>query len=196
MVRVDPSAFDEMYRETDDPWGFATAAYELQRYATTLASLARPRYRRCFEPACAIGVLTEGLAARADHVVACDGSTNAIDQAVHRLAEVDNVDLLVAAIPEWWPTGTFDLIVLSELGYYWDAQGWAGVIDRCRESLTDGGEVIAVHWLGSSPDHVTNGRDVHEQLIERLGASDLHLERVDEAKDGFVLDRWSVVRRG
>lgn len=196
-MRVDPHAFDDIYRDADDPWHFATSAYELDRYATTLASLSRPTYSRCFEPACSIGVLTEGLSARVEDVVACDGAADAIAQARHRLVRATNVELVVAAIPEWWPEGEFDLIVLSELGYYWDNDGWGDVIERCRMSAREDAELIAVHWLGTSPDHVTTGQAVHAELVARFGPSDLHIERFDAAgDDGFMLDRWSVVDRG
>ena len=193
-MRVDPSTFDGMYDDANDPWGFATSAYELDRYQTTITSLSRSKYLRCFEPACSIGVLTERLATHADHVVACDGSANAIEQAKRRLAATAGVELVAAAIPEWWPTGQFDLIVLSELGYYWDTAGWGNIIERCRASTSDGAEVIAVHWLGSSPDHVIDGRSVHAELLAHLGPSDLHVEHPDGTSGGFVLDRWSAVR--
>jgi len=65
------------------------------------------------------------------------------------------------------------------------------VIDRCRASLRTPGEIIAVHWLGSSKDHVLDGATVHRELVARLGRSQLHTERED-----FVLDRWGSVRRG
>lgn len=63
------------------------------------------------------------------------------------------------------------------------------------------GEILAVHWLGSSSDHVLDGRSVHRVLCSALGPADLHLERRGEpeghaAEAGFVLDRWTGVRRG
>ncbi len=185
-----------MYEVTQDPWSFATSAYELDKYDTTMSSLGAFHYRRCFEPACSIGVLTQLLAARADGVVACDGSAVAIERARTRLSAAPHVELVAAAIPEWWPPGSFDLIVLSELGYYWDIDGWGEVIERCRASLVPGGEVMAVHWLGAAPDHVLDGETVHRELTKRLGESDLHIERGAEAGTGFVLDRWKRVPRG
>lgn len=194
-LRVDPASFESIYATADDPWAFASSVYELAKYDTTMDALSKPRYRRCFEPACSIGVLTERLAGRADHVVACDGSALAAERARSRLREAGNVDIVTASIPEWWPDGTFDLIVLSELGYYWDRPGWGRIVDRARNSLGEGGEVVAVHWLGASPDHILDGRTVHDELGDRLGPSGLHLVRPavpddPAAPDGFVLDRW------
>ena len=153
-MRVDPISFDEIYRGAADPWAFTTSPYELAKYDTTAASLTRAVYQRCFEPACSIGALTDRLATRARAVVACDASATAIARATGRLSGHSNVELVTAAIPEWWPVGTFDLIVLSELGYYWDISGWRDIIARCRDALDEHGEIIAVHWLGTSADHI------------------------------------------
>jgi len=197
-MRVDPGSFEDLYRSADDPWAFTTSPYELDKYSTTVANLASPQYSRCFEPACSIGVLTERLALRAAEIVACDGSPTAITRARARLTDTDNVELIAAAIPEWWPSGTFDLIVLSELGYYWDVSGWRDIIRRCIDSLRASGEIIAVHWLGSSPDHVLDGATVHHEMYAQLGPSDLHLERTVDSDSAvltaFVLDRWTRVR--
>lgn len=186
-----------MYRSADDPWGFTSSPYEIAKYDATIAGLAATHYSRCFEPACSIGALTERLATRAEVVVACDVSSTAIERARTRLAgAADRVELLTATVPEWWPSGTFDLIVLSELGYYWDLAGWRAVVQRCRRSLRDGGELIAVHWLGSSPDHILDAATVHGELSDQLGPADFHLEHsVDATSVGFVLDRWTGVRR-
>ena len=202
MKRVDLASFDERYQLADDPWAFATSRYELAKYATTIAALAAASYERCFEPACSIGVLTGKLAERCHSVVACDGSALAIERARTRLARskvASNVELHVESIPEWWPQGYFDLIVLSELGYYWDIAGWGDVIERCRRSLVDSGEIIAVHWLGRSVDHLLGGDEVHAELAWRLGPADLHVEAGNgstRGHAGFVLDRWTQVTRG
>jgi SAM-dependent methyltransferase len=195
-MRVDLDDFEESYRIVGDPWRFATSRYGLDKYDVTVTSLSAQRYTRCFEPACSIGVLTERLAKKVDSVIACDASISAIDRARERLSGVDNIEFVSAAIPDWWPNGSFDLIVLSELGYYWDLAGWRGIIRRCTRSLRSGGELIAVHWLGSSPDHLLHGTDVHRELCAELGPSDVHREGPglsDGTGDRFVLDRWTGV---
>lgn len=197
-MRVKPGSFDDLYRSADDPWAFTTSPYELDKYDTTVSSLSSERYSRCFEPACSLGVLTERLATRADTVIACDASPTAIARARTRLSGTHNTELFAAAIPEWWPSGTFDLIVLSELGYYWDIHGWRDIIRRVRRSLRPSGEIIAVHWVGSSPDHHLAGTTVHAELSAQLGPADLHLEpRTDgdpAVAAAFILDRWIDVR--
>ena len=80
-MSVGAAFFDAMYARSDDPWGFTTRWYEARKYALTLAALPRARYRRVFEPGCAIGALTGRLAERADSVVAMDVSAGALAQA-------------------------------------------------------------------------------------------------------------------
>lgn len=187
--------FDRMYRADADPWGFATSPYEQARYAATLAWLRAPRYHRAFEPACSIGVLTDRLAERCDHVVACDVSPRACELARERLAHRSGVDVVEGAVPDWWPDGTFDLVVLSELAYYWDPDGVDELARRVLSSLAWPSEVVAVHWLGTSPDHCQHGATVHDQLeavfgppdarneLDPLGSSDPDLM--------FVIERWT-----
>ena len=42
------------------------------KYAITMAMLPHPSYRHAFELGCSVGVLTEPLAARCDHVTSTD----------------------------------------------------------------------------------------------------------------------------
>ena len=64
--------FDRMYAQAADPWQLADRWYEQRKYAITMALLPYPRYRHAFEPGCSVGVLTEKLAGRCDHVTATD----------------------------------------------------------------------------------------------------------------------------
>ena len=190
-MRVDPASFEGAYAATEDPWDFATSEYEQHRY-DALESLLRPLagsgahpYRRCFEPACSVGVLTERLAARCDEVVAVDPSRSAVATARARLAGVDHVAVEVGAIPEWWPAGTFDLVVFAEVGYYWDVPGLTDVLGRLARLRAAGGDLVAVHWLGTSPDHLLSGHDVHATMVDLFGDP---AERLDDP--GFVAAAW------
>ena len=167
-MRVDPESFEALYATHGDPWSFASSEYELGRYDATAAMLAG-HYRRCFEPGSSIGVLTERLAARCDEVVAVDPSPSAVATARERLRDHPGVTVEVGSIPEWWPPGTFDLVVFSELGYYWDPTGLGDLVDRLTTLVEPGGDLLAVHWLGRSADHVLHGDEVQTILTERLG---------------------------
>lgn len=186
-VRVDLDDFERRYVAEVDPWGFESRHYELRKYDVTVASLPRVRYARCFEPGCSIGVLTDRLATIADEVVAMDASPSAIERARRRLRGAPGVDVSVGSIPESWPDGVFDLVVLSELGYYWDEQGLEGIAALAAASTVPYGHIVAVHWLGSSPDHLLSGEHVHAILDAALGPSVVHHRDAE-----FVLDVYEM----
>src|SRR3984885_9153771 len=116
--------FETKYLENPDPWGFSSKAYELQRYDAIIHAVAHRRYGRAFEPGCSIGVLTERLAAYCDEVYAIDFSPSASAQAQARCARLPQVEVRCVALPEGTPAKNFDLLVLSEIGYYFTAQDW------------------------------------------------------------------------
>jgi cyclopropane fatty-acyl-phospholipid synthase-like methyltransferase len=163
MHRVDIDAFEEKYRANGDPWDFATSPYEQRRYDLIMAMLPRARYRRCFEPGASIGELTRRLATRCDEVVAVEASATAADQAEQLLRDKHPaVSVVRATIPEWWPTGRFDLVVLSEFGYYFDKDALRVLVERAADLLDADGTLVAAHWRGHSVDHLLHGDDVHE----------------------------------
>ena len=118
--RLQGPYFDALYAADPDPWDFATSAYEREKYDATIAALGERRFARGLEVGCSIGVLTERLAARCDTLVAVDVAQAAVDAARARLAARPGVDVRRESLPEEWPEGTFDLIVASEVLYYFD----------------------------------------------------------------------------
>ena len=188
-ARIPPEQFDAMYRAAPDPWDFRSSVYERRRYDVTMSVLRRTDYRRCFEPACSIGELTARLAERCDEVVALDPSFAAVTTAAVRLRGCPNVDLRCGAVPEDWPAGAFDLVVLSEIAYYFDPAGVRDLGRRTASSLGPGGggEVVAVHWRGESADHRLSGDAVHQLLRAELGPPTASYMEPD-----FRLDSWEV----
>src|ERR1700722_16957036 len=117
---VSQAAFEAKYRESADPWNFIGSRYERHRYQLTLGSLMRARSRRAFEAACSIGVLTAGLAERCDEVQATDIAPSAVAMARKHCANLPGVTISCADLAAQCPRGPFDLIVFSELGYYFE----------------------------------------------------------------------------
>ena len=183
------SYFEDLYKDDPDPWDFATRWYERRKYAITLASLPREHYRRIFEPACSIGVLTEGLALRGDEVVASDSAANAVEDAKKRLSAHTNVAVEVMEVPGQWPAGRFDLVVLSEFAFFLDDADLALLVERTMGSLDADGHVIAVHYLPAGKI-VQTADEVHGALRAH---PDL-LNTVTHREPEFVLDVF--VRRG
>jgi 2-polyprenyl-3-methyl-5-hydroxy-6-metoxy-1,4-benzoquinol methylase len=178
--------FEAKYQTDPDPWNFATSEYERGRYAAILDALPKRNYAHAFEPGCSIGVLTKQLAPMCDKVDAMDISPTAVATAQQCCAAFNNVIVTCGALPSDLPTGPFDLVVFSEIGYYFDESQLLLVLRAVTASMTPNAIFLAAHWLGSSRDHILSGDRVHEiiQSIETLKHD--HSER----NAGFRLDRW------
>ena len=172
--RLPDGYFADMYSAAPDPWHLAERWYERRKYAITVAMLPRPTYRHAFEPGCSIGVLTEYLAGRCDHVTATDVAQRALDAAAARLNRVgrlDRVSLRRMSIDSDWPDEGFDLIVLSEVAYYLSASTLRQVLDRECARLGVGTTVVASHWRHRVADYPLTGDEANAVIA---ATDDLH----------------------
>ena len=113
-----PAYFDALYTADPDPWKFAASPYERDKYALTLDAIPQPRYRSALEVGCSIGVLTKSLASRCDALVAIDAAQMPVVEARRRCADLPGVRFEQMFVPDEWPDGDFELILLSEVVYY------------------------------------------------------------------------------
>lgn len=185
-----PGAFENRYRENPDPWNYRTSAYERGKYQLTLDSLSRERFAAAFEPACSVGELTAMLASRCGRLLATDVAETAVHRARRRCADLDNVSIECSDLRNGLPAGLeeegVDLIVFSEVGYYFDVQSLSGLARRLAGLLRSQGELMAVHWRGHSADHVLHGDEVHRALFDSLPLQ----HRLGNRHPGFRLDSW------
>ncbi|GAA0282302.1 class I SAM-dependent methyltransferase [Cryptosporangium japonicum] len=164
MTTLPTEYFDRMYAADDDPWGFRSRWYEERKYAVTLAALPRRRYRSGFEPGCSIGVLTAALADRCDTLLSTDVAEAAVTRA---RANAPGARVEVRRLPDEWPDETFDLIVLSEVGYYLDRAALERLVDATIAGLEPGGDLVLVHWLHPVADYPIDGDTVHAAFSGR-----------------------------
>jgi SAM-dependent methyltransferase len=184
---VTSAAFEARYARNPDPWSFANSPYELDRYDRLVEILQRHRYETIYEPGCSVGVLTERLARISRRVIATDFAATAVEQAKTRCANLDNVDILCADLATFMPPQPLDLIVFSEVGYYFSPSELSGITSRLAKCLSANGEFIAVHWLGTSDDHVLHGDQVHAVLDTCLNLNPLK----SAFHPGFRLNYWA-----
>jgi SAM-dependent methyltransferase len=175
-----------MYRQSRDPWNFSRSEYERGRYRAILDALLRPSYRRAFEPGCSIGELTAQIARRCGRVVATDVAPSAVALAKERCRRLGNVDVYEADLANGPPKGPFDLIVMSEVGYYFGPRLLVSIAIATAAELEAGGEFVAVHWLGHSDDHVMGGDTVHRILADHLPLGWIKGQR----HPGYRIDTW------
>ena len=131
--------------------------------ATPPSGCGTRRYRQARRPALSKLLRARMLDRRADvdAVVVLCAHVTAMDCSAHAIAEAQaSHPALVGVesgrqVPEDIPTaeGPYDLIVLSELGYYFDVEALRRLVVRLREVWADDGRLMAVHWTGTL-DHV------------------------------------------
>ncbi|WAL40564.1 PIG-L family deacetylase [Brevibacterium sp. BRM-1] len=137
-------ALDALHRRRPEPWGAHERWYEERKRAITVAMLPQRRYERALEVGSSTGWLAAALAERAAAVLALDASPAAI--AAARAHVPDTVELERARVPEEWPAGTFDLVVVSETAYFLSPAQNARLLERIRGSLAPAATVVYCHW--------------------------------------------------
>jgi SAM-dependent methyltransferase len=180
---LDATYFDSIYAEADDPWHFATSSYEARKYAATVEMLGPALYARGLEIGCSIGVLSRLLAERCHELLSLDINARALDRARTRCADRPNVRLELADATKTFPDGPFDLIVLSEVGYYWSDADLSLAQTRIATAGSRG-TLALVHYLPKVDDYLRDGDAVHEAFLhdarfERRRAMREELYRID-----------------
>lgn len=161
-----PAYFDSLYAKQADPWEFETSPYEASKYKATLAALRRAHYHQALELGCSIGVLTCQLASRCDHLLAIDVSGAALAQARTRCADLSQVTFEQRDIAHDFPSGrSFDLLIFSEVGYYFALPDLKDLRQRIKEALKPGGQLLLVHFTGVTNYPLTTDT-VHECFLE------------------------------
>lgn len=84
------------------------------------------------------------------------------------------------------PSAPLDLVVFSEIGYYFSESMLRDIALGIAARMQAGGEFVAVHWLGHSDDHVMHGDTVHEALKDCLPLQ----WRSGVGYPGFRIDTW------
>jgi SAM-dependent methyltransferase len=185
---VSDEHFLGMYLAKDDPWDLATKWHDQRKYAVTVASLPRERYRSAYEPGCSVGLLTRMLAPRCDRLLAVDCVDSAVEQTRAEVRDFPHVVAERAMLPAGLPDATFDLIVIGDLLYYLSAADLDALLDGLVQRLEPGGDIVSVHFRDRQQGGNYDGHHVHEALAARAGLDRL----VHHEDEWFLLD---VLRR-
>lgn len=198
--RLEREYFERLYSESSDPWGFETSEYEHEKYARTLAALGERRFGTALEFGASIGVFTALLAPRCDHLLAVDTSERAVRANRERLRKlgVENVTVERRTLPEEMPGGEFDLIVASEVLYYFPEKVMLGALRRLEEALLPEGLLLLVHWRLPTRTYPLQGDEVHRLVLQntRLAPVEtdvrpeyrLDLLRAENNRDDFEVE--------
>jgi hypothetical protein len=174
--------FRDIYEANPDPWQFETSKYEAQKYSATLDALPYALYRSGFEIGGSIGVLTEKLAQRCHSLLSVDVSDIAQKQATQRCHHLSNVDFQMMSVPQEFPNQSFDLVLLSEVGYYWSWEDLKKAQCLILEHLQIKGHLLLVHWIVDARDLPLTGDEVHDSFLELAPRQLEHLKSLREEK--------------
>ncbi len=180
--------FDDVYRANEDPWSFATSDYERRKYDATVSALPQPHYRHAFEIGCSIGVLTEMLAVRCDQLLSVDASELPLKTARQRLAAYPGVSIQQMSIPNEFPEAIFDLILVSEVGYYLSETDLAKARQLIVDHLQPNGHLLLVHWTPIVPDYPLTGDEVHDFFMTIAGMGKPLTHELNQRSDTYRLD--------
>jgi SAM-dependent methyltransferase len=183
---LSPSYFDEIYQGDPDPWKFATSEYEANKYRATIAALNRDKYRSALEIGGSIGILSDKLAHKCESLLSVEVSSLAQQQAIARCQNLPHVRFEILQVPEKYPTEKFDLIVLSEVGYYWCLEDLLKARQLILDSLEPGGQILLVHWLPLTPDYPLTGDEVHDTFLELVPNLTKHI--LSQRQEKYRLD--------
>ena len=185
-MRLGADYFKTLYLASNDPWSFRTRWYEARKRSLALAMLPYPMFARGFEPGCGNGELTIGLGRRCDRLIATDCVERAAALAKARMAGHAHVTVSCRSMPREWPSGYFDLIVISELAYYLDADALAELAGRAEQSLTGRSVLLLCHWRHPVKDFPLSGNVVHDYFRCRIR---LQHQALHEERD-FLIELW------
>lgn len=183
-TRAPVDHFEALHRRSDDPWSVRTRWYERRKRALIQAVLPKERYRRAFEVGCSNGEMSALLGERCAELLSVDSAAAAVALAAERTAAEPNVLVRRMRVPDQWPDGSFDLIVVSEVAYYLAADQWTTTVERIGGSLAVGGHVVLCHWTGQADDFAQSGADAHAAFADRSGLRPL----VRHDDEEFVLE--------
>ena len=169
--------FDAVHTGNDDPWQYTTSWYEHRKRTLTLAALPGLNYAAGLEIGCSIGTLSVELARRCTSFLAVDASSAALAHAARRLEHLPAARTRHLTVPQDWPDGRFDLIVVSEVGYYLAPGELAGLFERVEAALLPGGTLALCHWRHPISGWELDGDAVHAAARRQLGWADAGLYR-------------------
>ena len=186
-VRNDSEWWTAFYSDVD-PWGFTRNEWEAEKYARTLQLCEAGPIAAALELGCGEGIFTELLAPRCGSLLALDISSTAVTRAKNHLRGSPQVTVEERALPAAMPRGPFDLVVASDVLYYWTESDLRSTLPVFEQILAPGGRLICVHYARPMGTLLT-GNEVHD-ILGDLNLTNTHSELLTLSHGPWRVDRF------
>jgi len=181
-MSVKPNTLDQLYAASDDPWHFRTSQYELEKFKHTLAAMPDTFYRCILEIGCGNGELARHLATRCQFYMGIEAVNKAIRAA--RVA-VPSGMFYECYLPGNLPHIDPELIVLSEVLYFFDAAGISWLAEQCINQWSHA-SVLCVNFQGDTA-HELSGITAQKLFTEALLRAGYRAREVKQTNSAFCI---------
>lgn len=140
--------FRPVYEETaQDAWNYTRNAFEEDRFGMIVDTLSAIHAAKALEVGCAEGHLTRRLAGSVEDLLACDIMPEAIERARANCDDLDNIRFLAMDVRTHWPEEMFDLVVYSDVLYFFSKREVRRVIRDSAQHVRERGHLLfANEW--------------------------------------------------
>jgi SAM-dependent methyltransferase len=166
-------------RSRRDPWDIDASPYEVEKFERVLALCGDGPFERAFEAGCATGAFTQLLWPRCRVLLAVDISSVAIARARRRLGRPPGLTLEQRVLPVDLPAGPFDLIVATDVMYYWPTEALLAALASFEEALAPGGALVCADYTLPIVGGQQTGAEVHDTLAAATTLRRAREERVE-----------------
>lgn len=186
--------FNWRYRNPD-PYNVSASNYEREKMERVISALGfEKRFGSALEIGCGEGNMTVRLAPIADNILATDISDMAVRRTRQKASAFPNVQAQRLDLLADEPPGQFDLVVASEVLYYFEKHQLPDVLERIGACVKKGGHVALIHARALADD---------EQGVElkKFGARTIHEMFIADPRYSVIHDdiqlayRMTVLRR-
>jgi hypothetical protein len=128
------------------------------------------------------------LAKKCKKLLSVDVAEAPLAKARVRLKESPQVVFKKMAVPDQFPSAKFDLIVMSEVGYYLAWPDFKLLRKKVTEQLSAGGQLLLVHWTPVVHDYPLTGDEVHDAFMEISGETNTFKHLLHKSEATYRLD--------
>lgn len=166
----------------EDPYMVTTSEEEKEKYDRLIKAIGgKETYENILELGCGEGRLSRRIADKTGRLLAVDISDFAIGRAKEYLADHENVTIRRFDIFTDDPEDTFELVVCSEVLFYFEPDQLPGVIERIIGWIKPGGYAALVHTRVISDD----GAGVD---LKKFGAKTIHGMFMNDPRISLISD--------